>query len=130
MLTLKNLFAGSFLLFSLSATTSFATSRYLVCGPDEDGCSRQEGKQYCACIPYNEQYGATPYCLDFDNFTCSPLAIKPDCDKSLIFPSQANCLAMIFQSEPVPPCQLKSAEYCTKNKMAICDESGNPKTCH
>lgn len=110
-------------------TLGFADEPYLLCGPDEGGC-QEDIYQYCFCIPYNEKYAQTPYCLDFDLFTCTPLAQAPDCDSSFVFKDQSACLATIFQSEPEPGCLMTHRSFCIENQMALCDQSGNPENCH
>lgn len=108
---------------------SFAADRYLLCGPDEDGCP-ENGYQYCACIPYNEIAAAEAFCLDFDLFTCKPLSKSPDCDPNMIYKDQAHCLAVIYQSNDASPCSLTTGRFCKEHHSYICDEDGLPQSCH
>ena len=107
---------------------SYGDSRYLLCGPDEDGCP-EDGYQYCGCTPYNEMQGNKSYCLDFDNMTCKPLSESPNCPSRFIFQDQAHCLATIFQSEPEPPCMLTTYQFCKIHNTYFCDGDGNPSSC-
>jgi len=118
-----------FLAASLMLSTLSHAEKYLLCGPNEDGCYRNI-YQYCNCIPYNEQQGSQPYCLDFDNMRCHPLTQVPDCDAALIRKDQASCLATIFQSEREPGCRATTQAFCVKHNMYFCDEDGHPGSCH
>ena len=107
--------------------TVWADPLYLLCGSDEDGCL--EGyEQYCACIPAGINKDQ-PYCLDFDKMTCDPLALRPHCDKNMKFSNKAQCVATIFQSEPVPPCREVTQSFCISHSVYMCDENGNPDSC-
>lgn len=119
------------LLFILSifSTSSIASQKYILCGPDEDGCY-QGIYSHCNCIPYNEQQGNQAYCLDFDTMRCYPLTQKPDCDTALISKDQASCLSTIFQSEPEPGCLFTTDDFCLEQHMNFCDEDGHPGSCH
>ena len=109
--------------------SSFASERYFMCGPDEDGCI--EGSyQYCFCIPYDEQQANRPYCLDFTNLKCTPLEKIPTCPQSFIYANQGECLATIFQSEPIPACKLSTHKFCLEAHAYICDKEGQLNTCH
>lgn len=109
--------------------SSFASERYFICGLDEDGCA-EGAYQYCFCIPYDEQEANRPYCLDFNNLKCTPLSKTPDCSRSFIFANQGECLATIFQSEPIPSCRLSTHTFCQEVHAHICDTSGQLNTCH
>ncbi|WP_245183391.1 hypothetical protein [Legionella israelensis] len=118
--------AGICLLFFVNI--NYASERYFVCGPDEDGCYK-DIYHYCACIPYDDEHAQTPYCLDFNKLTCSPLEQVPDCDPGMIYKNQGSCLATIFQSESEPPCPVRNHSFCLENDMAICDANGRPESC-
>jgi hypothetical protein len=113
---------------SIFFNVSYADSRYLLCGPDEDGCPA-DGYQYCSCIPYDEMQNGKPYCLDFDRMTCKPLSESPNCSSHFVFKDQAHCLATLFQSEPEPPCVLTTYQFCKENNMYFCDNDGHPENC-
>ncbi len=117
------------LLYFMMITSSYCSDRYFLCGPDEDGCF-PDIYQYCVCIPYNDWEANSPYCLDFDKFTCIPLSQTMHCDPGLIFKNQGECLATIFQSEPRPPCKITTHQFCIENHTPICDKMGQPKSCH
>ena len=106
-----------------------AGDRYLLCGPDEDGCF-EETYPYCGCIPYNELHGNQPYCLDFDELRCTPLSETPNCKSQFIYQNQGECVATIFQSEPIPPCRMVTHEFCLKNHLAFCAPDGHVDSCH
>lgn len=118
----------TFLMILFICTKSSAESRYILCGPDEDGCFMDQ-VQYCACIPYNEIHALQPYCLDFDKMQCEPLSEKPACPERFIYKDQMRCLATIFQSEPEPPCSVTTYSFCVNNKAWMCDAVGNPRSC-
>lgn len=111
-----------------SAYANADESLYFLCGPDEDGCS-QDTYQYCNCVPYNEKYAKTPYCLDFDALTCKPVAESPDCQPEFVFKDQGSCLAVIFQSHPEPACPLTTGTFCLEQQSAICAPDGQPDSC-
>src|SRR5690242_4772814 len=100
--------------FILFTSVSYGDPLDFLCGPDEDGCFKGE-YQYCACIPENVKAAGKPFCLDFNKMTCAPLADVPNCDPEMIFKNQGSCLATIFQSEPEPPCPLKTQTFCKQN---------------
>lgn len=116
------------LLFS-SMNNGYASNRYFLCGPDEDGCY-EEISQYCACIPYDDLEAGRPYCLNFNEMTCTPLSQTPNCDPAFIFQNQGSCLATIYQSEPRPPCSVTTRSYCLEHHTSICDKNGRPESCH
>lgn len=118
-----------FLMLSLWITPSVHAQSpyYFLCGSDEDGCLPGY-EQYCACIPEGIQ-SDQPYCLDFDNMTCSPLTQHPNCDEGMKFKNQASCLATIYQSEPYPPCTKVTQSFCSSHSTYMCDISGNPNSC-
>jgi hypothetical protein len=118
----------SVLFVSLLASAFAEAPIYFLCGPDEDGCD-DEYAQYCFCIPYNVRHATKPYCLDFVNFTCTPLVDVPDCNPRDIFPDQGSCLATIFQSEPEPPCRIVTQPYCESHQSAMCPENGHRTGC-
>ena len=113
----------------LFSTMSFANPLYWLCGPDEDGCSEDGDYEYCACVPYNETNANKPYCLNFDELSCAPLAQNPNCNQHFIFKNQTSCLATIFHSIPDNPCTLTTASFCMEHHPALCDESGTPSSC-
>ena len=123
---LLSLISGIILLSSISTQ---ASDLYWLCGSDEDGCL-PDGYQFCFCIPQHETQSNQPYCLDFDELSCTPLTKKPHCQDHFIFKDQTSCLATIFHSMPDNPCTLTSKSFCTEHQTAFCDESGQPKTCH
>lgn len=110
------------------SSVSYSSSRYLLCGPDEDGCP-DDGYEYCSCIAYNDSKGSLPYCFDFDNLKCIPLDEKPDCDPNLIYNNQSNCVAMIFHSTALPGCMPVTKAFCTDHHIKTCNENGNPSSC-
>ena len=127
---LKKTLLQCFLLTTLAWTnTTYASPRYLLCGPDEDGCP-PDGYQFCGAIPYDEVHGAEPYCLDFDKLTCTPISEAPDCNPRDIYQNQSSCVATIFQSEPEPPCPIKTEAFCLKHHTAFCGADGSPASCH
>jgi hypothetical protein len=112
----------------LLASHCYGSDRYFLCGSDEDGCLK--GKyQYCFCIPYNELDANKPHCLDFDEFTCTPLLPSSKCKPSFIFRNQAECLATIFQSEPTPPCTIVTHAFCLQEHVTQCDPDGRLDSC-
>lgn len=106
-----------------------ASDEFLLCGPDEDGCY-EDISQWCACIPYDRNYGENAFCFDFDKRTCKPLHEVPGCIQRFIFPNQATCLATLFQSSPHHPCEQVSREYCVSHKTPVCAPDGHPGSCH
>jgi hypothetical protein len=110
------------------AQTAFSTGLYFLCASDEDGCD-ENTYQYCACIPYNETHAETPHCLDFDSLTCMPQALSSSCDPAFVYRNQGDCLASMYQSVLVPPCQTVTYDFCIKHHSQICDVSGRPSTC-
>ncbi len=107
----------------------YSNERYVICGPDEDGCF-EGAYQYCACIPYNEEHSGQAYCMDFDNMTCKPLSEVKDCRRSDTYKNQESCLAMVYQSMERPPCKISTRTFCEEKGMNFCDADGNPDTCH
>ncbi len=105
-----------------------AQEQYFLCGPDEDGCNPDEYSS-CLCMPYDGPLASQAYCLDFDNLSCVPLSLMPNCPRGDIMKNQASCLATAFQSEPTPPCPLTTKEFCVTHKVAICDKDGGVNTC-
>ena len=93
------------------------TEHFFVCGPDEDGCY-PEIYQYCLCVPVDEKTKSTPYCLNFDEMSCKPLANVKKCAN--IFRDQASCVATMLQRESYPPCPIKTASFCQTNHIDIC----------
>jgi hypothetical protein len=123
---IKKILVSTFCLFI--SHSLFASQQYLLCGPDEDGCP-DDGHQYCACIPFNEAASGQPFCMDFDARTCKPLKDSPNCDPNFIFKTQAECLAMIYQSDSVPACQMTTLSLCKADGSYICGEDGFPGSC-
>ncbi|KTC91740.1 hypothetical protein [Legionella cincinnatiensis] len=121
-----NLFIILYLMITIPC---YCNSRYFLCGPDENGCF-SDIYRYCACIPYNDWEANNPYCLDFDKLICTPLSQTMHCDSALIFKNQGECLATIFQSEPTPPCQITTHQFCVEHHTPICDKTGQPNSCH
>ena len=117
-----------FIILLIVSSMGYCESRYFLCGPDEDGCP-PEDPQYCACIPYDEDNFAKPYCLDFDNMRCEPLAQAPDCPSALVFKDQGRCLSTIFQSTSTRPCETTTQRFCQENHTWICDVTGDPTHC-
>lgn len=108
---------------------SFSNDRYFLCGPDEDGCPEGDHGS-CFCIPYNEMEANGPYCLDFNDFTCIPESRTMGCDSTLRYKNQGECLATIFQSEPLPPCTVTTKSFCLEHEALMCDEDGTLNSCH
>lgn len=117
-----------FLLIILITHQAYGHNRYFLCGSDEDGCLPGQ-YQNCFCIPYNELDADKPHCLDFDQFTCTPLTPNSQCKPSFIFKNQAACLATIFQSEPIPPCTAVSHDFCVQEHVMMCDADGRLDSC-
>jgi hypothetical protein len=117
-----------FLFLSLIVNTSFASNLFYLCGSDEDGCN---GPDYlgCLCMPYDSDLANQPYCLDFDNVSCVPLSKMKNCNHYDVFKNQATCLAVAFQSEPMPPCPLTTANFCEQHHIPACDKDGGEATC-
>lgn len=115
----------SLLIFSVT----HASTRYFLCGPDEDGCSPNYYTS-CLCMPYDELSSQTPYCLDFTTVACIPLAKKPNCPHTDIFKNQATCLATAFQSEAEPTCPLTSEEFCRSHNIPLCAIDGGMNSCN
>ena len=115
-------------LFSSISLSHSANPLYFLCGPDEDGCF-DEIAQYCSCTPYNTKEAKKPYCFDFNKLTCTPLAQVSDCPADFVYKDQGSCLAVIFQSEPSPPCRLTTKSYCLRHNTSICAENGLPESC-
>lgn len=108
------------LILALLCNHAYCSDSYYLCGSDEDGCWDYRS---CACIP--AQNIDTPFCLDLDTLSCSPLAQKPDCYPLFIHKNQSECLATLFQSEPTPPCTLVSETFCIEHHILICDAEGH-----
>ena len=117
-----------FFLFSLlfCLGLSQASTRYLLCGSDEDGCYDYRS---CACIPYNEFEANNRFCLDLDTPRCIPLSEAPNCYVLFIHKNQQECLATLYQSKPHPSCLLVSGSLCLENHIALCNADGNFNTC-
>ncbi len=117
-----------FLFLSLFLNVSNANSLYYLCGSDEDGCN---GPDYlgCLCMPFDNKLAHQPYCLDFDNVSCVPLSKMKNCDPNNIIKDQATCLAVAFQSEPIPPCGLTTDTFCNEHHIPTCDQDGGEATC-
>lgn len=124
---LINLFI--FLSILLYLPLGLAHQPYFICGPDEDACP-EDGIQYCFCIPYHEQEANQAYCFDFKYLKCTPLSNTPNCPSSFIFSSQAECLALIFQSQAQPGCKRTTYEVCQQHHAYMCDEHGQLNSCH
>lgn len=107
----------------------YCSDLYILCGPDEDGCYDKIA-QWCVCIPYDEQEGNQPYCLDFDLLRCTPLREQPNCRSNFTFKNQASCVAAIFQSGSEPPCPLTTRDYCIQHHTPFCDMDGRLESCH
>lgn len=118
----------SFFLMLPAIMTSYANEKYFLCGPDEDGCSA-DSYQYCLCMPQDDALSSQPYCLDFDNVSCKPLSLMPNCHSGDIFRDQATCLAVAFQSEPEPPCALTDKDFCVQHHIPSCDKDGGVSSC-
>ncbi|ABS77645.1 hypothetical protein [Coxiella burnetii] len=108
---------------------SYGQGKYFLCGPDEDGCGPGE-YQWCLCMPYDGALAGEPYCLNFDNVSCVPLAQAPNCPKGDIFKDQGTCLAVAFQSEPEPPCPLVDEQFCRQHHVPVCQKDSGAETCH
>jgi hypothetical protein len=116
------------LIYLFFINSTYGSDRYFLCGPDEDGCYPRI-YQYCVCIPYNDFEANKYYCLNFDKLTCIPLSQSPNCPAPLIFKNQGECLATIFQSEAVHPCQITTRAFCLEHHNLFCAPDGQPKTC-
>lgn len=110
------------------AIPSYSSDRYFLCGADEDGCL-EGAYQYCFCIPYNDVEANTPYCLDVDALKCTPLSKTINCSSSFVYKNQGECLATIFQSEPMPPCTVTTHSFCLKENVMMCDPNGQLDSC-
>ena len=122
-------FSKLFLATSIAlATPSYSSDRYLLCGPDEDGCFKGM-YQHCFCIPYNDLEANNPYCLDFNALKCTPLSKTPNCAPHFTYKNQSECLATIFQSEPTPPCTMTTHIFCLQEHTMICDPNGQLDSC-
>lgn len=117
-------------IFSLCLLVSagFAAQKYFLCGPDEDGCYPSI-YPYCLCMPYDGILATQAYCLDFDNVSCVPLSLMPNCPSGDIIKNQSQCLATAFQSEPDPPCPLKTKKFCVKHHVPLCQKDGGEDSC-
>lgn len=112
-----------------STATTFGADAFFLCGPDEDGCSA-EYYSSCLCMPVDAQGQHQPYCLDFDQVACVPLAQQPGCPRAHQFPDQASCVATAFQSEPEPPCERTTGDFCREHRVPICGVDGGLASCH
>jgi hypothetical protein len=113
------------LFFMINAHSS---ERFFICGGDEDGCLANH-PEFCICIPHNDLYENMPFCLDFDEMTCSPLATSPTCESSLVFKNQSTCLATLFQGQPEPPCTTTTRSFCMDNHSIMCPPDGRLSSC-
>jgi len=116
------------LILGIITITCHASDKYFICGSDGDACDPGHAK-YCACIPYNESNAAKPYCLNFDEMSCTPLSQTPDCPHDFIYKNQGECLSTIYNSTPLPPCAVTTLKFCLDEQSAICDENGQPDSC-
>ena len=116
----KKILFFTWLLFTQSCV---AETTYFLCGPDEDGCFQEKDYyRFCVCIPQDPIAFAKPYCLDWDKRACISTE-KDDCHHGVTFHTQSECIAAFFQSEPHPPCQLKTRAFCEENHVRICDDT-------
>ncbi|MFY7698337.1 MAG: hypothetical protein ACOVQX_05955 [Legionella sp.] len=106
----------------------WANNRYFICGPDEDGCP-EDNEHYCFCIPYDEQYANQPHCLDLVHLRCMPYQPHASCNIHLIYRNQSECLATIFQSEPIPACKITNLLHCQQVKAHVCNKYGQLTSC-
>ena len=95
-----------------------ADNQYFLCGPDEDGCYPGI-YQWCMCIRKHPTLAATPYCMDFDSLSCQPATAMPQCPVADLRPTQSNCVATLFQSEPEPACPLVDESFCRDNGIQL-----------
>ena len=96
----RKIFSICFLTFQMAS--AFANPLYnYVCGSDEDGCDPSE-PDTCICVASNPANLAI--CFTYDS------CVEPDpathqCAKDQINEkTEARCLAVLWQSEPTPPC--------------------------
>lgn len=108
---------------------TYADEPYFLCGSDEDGCS-SDNYSACFCMPYDGALATQSYCLNLKEVSCKPLSSLPKCDSGLVFKDQGTCLAVAFQSEPQPPCQLTTQTFCQAHQALICDKDGGMNSCH
>ena len=111
------------------STLSYSSDLYFLCGPDEDRCI--EGSyQHCFCIPYNDTEANEPYCLNFDEMNCTPVSQTPLCKSHFRFKNQGECLATLFQSQPIPSCTITNHAFCLQEHTYRCDPDGQLSSCH
>lgn len=122
-------FIIAFAAVCISLSASCNSTRYYLCGPDEDGCP-EDYPEYCLCIPLNEKNTHSAYCLNLDELRCTPLSAQKNCDINDIYPSQGHCLAVIYHSLSTPPCKTTTETFCQLHHSYFCDESGAPQSCH
>ncbi|OGT65965.1 MAG: hypothetical protein A3J38_10305 [Gammaproteobacteria bacterium RIFCSPHIGHO2_12_FULL_45_9] len=114
---------------TLLTHTCLAETTYFLCGPDEDGCfDEPDYYRFCACIPQDPISFAEPYCLSWDKMACVPMN-KTDCKNGVSFNTQSACVATLFQSEPTPPCPIKSEHFCKEHAVPICNAEGQTYSC-
>lgn len=113
------------------ASHGFAAQSFFQCGPDEGGC-RKGKEQFCLCIPADETFSDSPFCLNFDDdLSCTAVAnAGTTCPAEFTFQNQGECLAVLYHSVIKPACKLVSKEKCQSDKSYFCDASGDPLSCH
>ena len=122
--TILLLFAGTLL-----STSCLAETTYFLCGPDEDGCFEQDDYyRFCTCIPQDPITFSHPYCLDWDKMACISTDKDP-CQNGVTFKTQSDCVSTLYQSEPRPPCPLKTRFFCEENHIHMCDSTSNAAAC-
>lgn len=116
----------------LSITSgAFSAPSFFQCGPDEGGCIKGK-ERFCLCIPADEAYANSAFCLNFDDdMTCTAEdATASLCPSEFRFKSQGECLAVLYQSVIKPACKVVSEAQCLSDHSYFCDASGDPMSCH
>lgn len=120
---------ASIALLSSVIHISFASDRYFLCGPDEDGCFLSDPAS-CLCMPYDDGLENTPYCMNFNDLTCKPMAEVHQCSQGEVVKNQSDCLATLFQSEAEPACPTVSKSFCEIHHVGLCKKDSDPYSCN
>lgn len=128
--SLRKISLATLLFGCVAGSQALAGDYFYQCGPDEGGC-RKGKERFCLCIPKDETFSDSTFCLNFDDdMTCSATAASNEtCPAMFIFKNQADCLAVLYQSVIMPGCKLVRKEKCEADKSYFCDASGDPLTC-
>ena len=98
----KNVTFFSICFLSLQVTSALSAPFYnYLCGGDEDGCDSNE-PDTCICVASNPQ--DLDICFTYEG--CVPVdSTTQKCAHGQINEkTEARCLAVLWQSEPTPPC--------------------------